>query len=154
MGREAWEQGTADEAAETQAVIEALVAAINGGRAERIANAMAAGGLFIDSLGNRVEGKAALTEAWRAYLRLFPDYRIEIEGWFFRGREAMLHGRAGGTLHRDGRPAEGGRFDIVAAWRAETDSRKVKVWQVYADNKPVRALDSAGAGQVEALEPK
>ena len=140
MVREAWEQGTADEAEEARAAIEALVAAINGGRAERIANAMAARGAFIDSLGNRIEGKAALTDAWRAYLKLFPDYRIEIEGWFFRGREAMLHGRAGGTLHRDGRPVDGGRWEVRAAWRAETDSRRVLVWQVFADNKPVYAL--------------
>ena len=140
MVREAWDQRDANEEAEARAAIEALVAAINSGRAERIANAMGMRAVFIDSLGGRIEGKAALLDGWRAYLRLFPDYRIEIDGWFFRGREAMLHGRAGGTLHRDGRAVDGGRWEVLAAWRAETDSRKVNVWQVYADNKPVHAL--------------
>ena len=52
----------------------------------------------------------------------------------------MLHGRASGTLHRDARPVEGGRWEIPAAWRAVTDGRRVTLWQVYADNKPVEAL--------------
>ena len=140
MGHEAAEQRTADEAAETKAAVEALVAAINSGRAERIVAAMAGNALFIDSAGARIEGKAALLAAWRGYLRLFPDYRIEIDGWFFEGRSAMLHGRASGTLHRGGRAVDGGRWEILAAWRAETDSRRVLAWQVYADNKPVHAL--------------
>jgi ketosteroid isomerase-like protein len=140
MVREAWEQGSADEAEEARAAVEALVAAINSGRAERIVNAMGGGAVFIDSLGARIEGKQALVAAWRAYLRLFPDYRIEVEAMFPAGREMMLHGRAGGTLHRDGRPVDGGRWEILAAWRAQTDSRRVLVWQVFADNKPVYAL--------------
>jgi len=140
MGREAWEQGSVDEGEETRAAVEALVAAINSGRAERIVNAMSADAVFIDSLGARIEGRAALSDAWRAYLRLFPDYRIEVEGWYLRGREAMLHGRAGGTLHRDASPVEGGRWEIKAAWRAKADSRRVLLWEVYADNQPARAL--------------
>lgn len=141
MGHGSGEQGSLDEAAETRAAVEALVAAINGGRAERVAGAMAANDpLFIDSAGARIEGRAAMLAAWRAYLRMFPDYRIEIVGWFLDGREAMLHGRASGTPHRDGRAVEGGRWEVNAAWRARTDSRRVLEWQVYADNKPVRAL--------------
>ena len=141
MGHEAGEQRSADEAAEARAAIETLVAAINSGRAEKIVAAMTASDpLFIDSAGVRIEGKAALLSAWRAYLRLFPDYRIEIIGWFFEGREAMLHGRASGTLHRGGRAVEGGRWEVQAAWRAETDSRRVLAWQVFADNRPVHAL--------------
>lgn len=142
MVREAWEQErSADVDAETRAAVEALIAAINSGRAERIVNAMTGNdAVLIDSLGARTEGKAALLAGWRAYLRLFPDYRIEVDEWFPRGREAMLHGRASGTLHRGGQPVEGGRWQIPAAWRAEADSRRVRVWQVYADNKPVHAL--------------
>jgi len=121
-------------------IVEAFVEAINGGRAERIVPLMDRSGQFIDSLGNRIEGKAALLDGWRGYLRLFPDYRVEIEAVFVEEREAMLHGRAGGTLHRDGRPVEGGRWEIPAAWRAVTDSRRITLWQVFADNSPVAAL--------------
>jgi hypothetical protein len=125
---------------ETREVIEAFVAAVNSGRPEKIVGAMHADAVFIDSLGNRIEGKAELLDGWRAYLRLFPDYRVEIAAIFVEEREAMLHGRAGGTLHRANRPVEGGRWEIPAAWRAVTDSRRVTLWQVYADNSPVQAL--------------
>jgi hypothetical protein len=97
-------------------------------------------GIFIDALGNRVEGRDALLAGWRFYFQLFPDYRIEIDGLLVEEQEAMLHGWAGGTLHRGGRPVDGGGWRIPAAWRAVADARRVKLWQVYADNQPVRAL--------------
>lgn len=125
---------------ETREVIEAFVAAVNAGRPEKIVAAMHAEAVFIDSLGNRIEGKAALLDGWRAYLRLFPDYRVEIEAMLVEDRAAMLHGWAGGTLHRDGRPVENGGWRIPAAWRAVTDSRRILLWQVFADNSPVQAL--------------
>ena len=125
---------------ETREVIEAFVAAVNSGRPEQIVGAMHPAALFIDSLGNRIGGKAELLDGWRGYLRLFPDYRIGVEAMFVEEREAMLHGWAGATLHRDGRPVEGGGWRIPAAWRAVTDSRRVTLWQVFADNSPVQAL--------------
>jgi hypothetical protein len=81
-----------------------------------------------------------LLAAWRAYFGLFPDYRIEIENILVDDQEAMLHGWAGGTLHRGGHPVEGGAWRIPAAWRALTDARRVTLWQVFADNSPVAAL--------------
>lgn len=125
---------------ETREVVEAFVAAVNSGRPEKIVGAMTAEAVFIDSLGNRIEGKAALLDGWRDYLRLFPDYRVEIEAVLVDDREAMLHGWAGATLHRGGRAIDGGGWRIPAAWRAVTDSRRVMLWQVFADNSPVKAL--------------
>lgn len=124
----------------TREIVETFVNAINSGRAERVTQLMSRNCVFLDSLGNRLEGQAAMADGWRAYFRLFPDYRIEVDGWFVDEMEAMLHGRAGATLYRDARPVEDGRWEIPAAWRAVTDGRKVSLWQVYADNKPVYAL--------------
>ena len=121
-------------------IVEAFVDAINGGRPERIVPLMDRNGVFIDSLGNRIEGREALLAGWRAYLALFPDYRIEIDGMLVDEGQVMLHGRAGGTLHRGGRAVEGGAWRTPAAWRAVTDAKRVLLWQVYADNKPVYAL--------------
>ena len=125
---------------ETRDVAEAFVNAINSGRAERISVMMARDHLFIDSLGAETRGRDSMLEGWRAYFRLFPDYRIEVDGWFVEDQVALLHGSASGTLHRDARPVPGGAWRIPAAWRMVSDGRKVVSWQVFADNKPVYAL--------------
>ncbi|HEV2816952.1 MAG TPA: nuclear transport factor 2 family protein [Allosphingosinicella sp.] len=124
----------------TREIVEALVAAVNSGKPERIIAAMDPDAVFVDSLGERLEGRAALLDGWRGYLRLFPDYRIEVEAMFVEEREALLHGWAGATLYRGGRPVADGGWRIPAAWRATTDSRRVTLWQVFADNGPVAAL--------------
>ena len=124
---------------EMRDVVEAMVAAINAGRAEAVGQRMNLSGVFVDLLGHRLEGRRALVEGWRSYYRLVPDYRIEIEGMIVDGLDAMLHGRARGTVHRGGQPV--GAFDIPAAWRAAGDgARSLTLWQVFADNGPVRAL--------------
>lgn len=125
---------------ETREIVEDFVKAINSGRAEKVVERMHLEAVFIDSLGNRIEGRKALLDGWRGYYQLFPDYRIEVEAMIAEDREAMLRGWAGGTLRRGGRSVEGGSWRIPAAWRAVTDSRRVLLWQVFADNKPVYAL--------------
>jgi SnoaL-like domain len=126
---------------DTRDIVEAMAKAINSGRAEAVGQRMHLSGVFIDSLGRRLEGRRALVDGWRAYFRLVPDYRIEIDGMITDGLEALLHGRARGTVHRDSRPVEGGGFELPAAWRAVSDgARALALWQVFADNGPVRAL--------------
>ena len=124
----------------TREIVEALVRAVNSGKPDRIVAAMDPNAVFVDSLGDRLEGKAALLAGWSGYLRLFPDYRIGVEAMFVEEQEALLHGWAGATLHRGGRPVEGGSWRIPAAWRAVTDARRITLWQVFADNGPVAAL--------------
>ena len=125
---------------DTREIVEDFVKAINSGRAEKVVQGMHLDAVFIDSLGNRIEGRKALLDGWRGYYQLFPDYRIEVEGMIVEDQEALLRGWASGTLRRGGRTAEGGNWRIPAAWRAVTDSRRVLLWQVFADNKPVYAL--------------
>ena len=126
---------------ETREAVEAMVAAINSGRAEKVAERMHPQGAFVDSLGRRIEGRSALLEGWRFYFRMIPDYRIEVEGMMVEDLEALVYGRARGTVHRDGRAVDGGAWEIPAAWRATTDgARRLKLWQVYADNSPVVKL--------------
>ena len=126
---------------DTREIVEMMVAAINGGRAEKVAERMHPRGVFVDSLGRRIEGRAAILEGWRAYYRMFPDYRIEVDGMMAEAQDAMLHGRGGGTLHRDSVPVADGGWQVPAAWRAVSDgARLITHWQVFADNAPVRTL--------------
>ena len=124
----------------TREVGEAFVAAINSGRAERVYAMMAPEHVFIDSLGAEVSGREAMLDGWRGYFRLFPDYRIEVDGWYIDEQSALLHGSASATLYRHAVPVPDGKWRIPAAWRMVSDGRKVALWQVYADNKPVYAL--------------
>ena len=123
---------------DTRAIVEAMAAAINSGRGEAVAKAMTPDGVFIDSLGRRIEGRAALTVAWRSFCRLVPDYRIEIEAMMVEELDALAHGWAGGTVHRDSLPVGGGAWRVPAAWRATTDgARRIALWQVFADTSPL-----------------
>jgi ketosteroid isomerase-like protein len=124
----------------TRDVAEAFVSAINGGHAERVCAMMSRDPVFVDSLGVETSGRDRMVEAWRGYFRLFPDYRIEVEGWFVEEQAALLYGSASGTLYRDSMPVTNGAWRIPAAWRMVSDGRKVALWQVFADNKPVYAL--------------
>ena len=125
---------------EAARTIEAYIRAINAGDVDAIAAAIDEAHMFVDSLGNRIEGRDAMRAGWLSYLRLFPDYRIEVETMLCEGGTVLLCGHASATLHREGRAVAGGGWRIPAAWRGEVERGLVKFWQVYADNKPVHAL--------------
>lgn len=120
--------------------VEAFVAAINSGQADAVAALMTDDHLFVDSLGNCMEGRETMREGWTSYFQLFPDYRIEVDEIFASNAAAMLHGQASGTLHRDGVAVANAAWQIPVAWRAEVDGGKVRVWQVFADNSPIHDL--------------
>jgi ketosteroid isomerase-like protein len=124
----------------TRETVEAFVGAINSGDAEAIGACMTEDHVFIDSLGNRVTGRAAMIAGWRAYLSLFPDYQITVQRLMADGPEALLCGQTRATFHRNGAPADGTAVTLFAAWRALVNEDKIALWQVYADNKPVYDL--------------
>ena len=125
---------------DTAAVARAFVDAINRHDVDILGDLMTENHVFVDSLGARIEGRAAMLGGWRGYFSIFPDYQLTVDGLLAAGDTALLHGRAGATLHRDGQPAEFGAWEIPAAWRAVVSRGRVALWQVYADNKPVYAL--------------
>ncbi len=99
----------------TRETVEAFVRAINSGDADVISACMDKDHVFIDSLGNRVAGRSAMIAGWRAYLGMFPDYRIRVEGLMVDGGDALLWGWAEGTFHRDGGAAANDFWTAVAA---------------------------------------
>jgi len=124
----------------TRETVEVFVSAINSGDVAAISACLAEDHVFIDSLGHRVAGRPAMTEGWRGYLGMFPDYRIAVETRMLEGDEVLLCGTAHGTFRRDGSPADGSSVTLHAAWRAVVVADKIALWQVYADNKPVYDL--------------
>ncbi len=66
--------------------------------------------VFVDGLGNRVQGRESLRKAWTAYFRWFPDYRVSHSEIFSHGEIVAVFGSAEGTFAVNGKlPAENGR---------------------------------------------
>jgi ketosteroid isomerase-like protein len=66
----------------SQAITEVLdqwVAAINAHDVVALTALMAADHLFVDSLGNRVEGVRSMEAGWRGYFAMCPDYWIRVD---------------------------------------------------------------------------
>jgi len=113
---------------------------INAGNAEAICALMTAEGEFIDSLDNRISGAAKLQAAWEGYFKMVPDYSISYAEIFANGNTVAVFGWAQGTFSKDGQLKKENSWRMPAAWRAMVKDGKISVWQVYADNEPIRAI--------------
>jgi ketosteroid isomerase-like protein len=141
---------------------------INSRNAEAVSALMAADAEFIDSLGNRIQGTEKLRSAWAGYFKMVPDYSISHSEIFAEGATVAIFGAAQGTFTKGeagsrAEPADLGAktsesahhssagwsaaakieanfWKTPAAWRAVVKAGKIAVWQVYADNEPIRAI--------------
>jgi hypothetical protein len=106
---------------------------------------MTADGEFIDSLGNRIQGTEKLRAAWTGYFKMVPDYSISHSEIFADGNIVAVFGSAQGTFSKDGQIRKENFWKTPAAWRAVVKGGKIAVWQVYADNEPIRAVMRKGS---------
>lgn len=114
-------------------VVRAFIAAINEGDAARLSSLMADNHTFVDSLGKVVSGRTGMTEGWKEYFRMFPDYSIEIESMLHSGSLVAVFGFARGTYDGKRGLVPENRVEMPAAWKAIVEDGRVKLWQVYAD---------------------
>lgn len=101
---------------------------------------MTADGEFIDSLGNRIQGTEKLRSAWTGYFKMVPDYSVSHADIFANGNTVAVFGFAQGTFLKNGQLAKENFWKTPAAWLAVVKNGKVAIWQVYADNEPIRAI--------------
>ena len=116
--------------AESPEVFLRFVAAINAHDCEALAALMTADHVFVDSLGNSVQGAARMRAGWHAYFAMCPDYWIQVDKSICEDATVLAVGRAGGAI--DNIP-----WQIPAAWQAVIRGDLVCEWRVFADNKPV-----------------
>jgi ketosteroid isomerase-like protein len=107
-----------------------FVAAINRHDVEVIAALISPNHVFVDSMGNRVEGAKSMTAGWRGYFAMCPDYWIRADVVMAEGGVVLAAGEAGGTI-------DGVSWRTPAAWKAVIRDGAVQEWRVFADNKPV-----------------
>jgi ketosteroid isomerase-like protein len=113
---------------------------INSGNVDAIAAAMTEDHLFVDALGARFSGREMMRTGWRMYHQMIPDYKVSHEEIFAKGNTVAVLGSARGTYSADGKLEKKNFWEIPAAWKAVVRDGLIAVWQVYADNQPVRKL--------------
>lgn len=123
--------------------IEAFVDCINAHDVDGLAALMTVEHVFIDSLGNRMQGRERMRQGWAAYFQMVPDYRIRADEEFGRGTTFALVGSAAGTFAPDGRLREANQWSVPAAWKVELQGGRVSLWQIFADNKRMHELSAA-----------
>lgn len=111
-------------------IFQRFVAAINSHDVIALVALMTSDHVFVDGLGNRIEGASRMEDGWRHYFEMCPDYRVETERVLADGPTVLAAGHAGGTIH-------GTAWRIPAAWLAVVRDGLVAEWRVFADNKPV-----------------
>jgi len=122
------------------AIVLAFEQKINTGDVDGIVALMAPDGVFLDSLGAKITGRANLRQAWTEYFRMVPDYRIAHSEIFSHGAIVALFGEARGTFTHDGLLYRENAWSTPAAWRAVVENGRIRAWQVYADNEPIRLI--------------
>jgi len=113
---------------------------INSLSSEAVAGLLTDDSVFIDSLGNRIEGAGKLRGAWAAYFKMVPDYSIAHVEIFAEGNTVAVFGTAQGTFARGAEMKKEDFWKTPAAWRAVVRDGKIAEWQVFADNEPIRAI--------------
>ena len=123
-----------------------FIGGINDHSIGKLTTLMADDHVFVDSLGNSLVGRVAMRDAWVNYFYLVPDYRIVIEQTMETENCIALFGSAEGTCRIGDALLEANHWKMPAAWRVVAHEGKISVWQVYADNEPVREILSRAEG--------
>jgi ketosteroid isomerase-like protein len=113
---------------------------INSRSPDAVCGLLTEDSVFIDSLGNQMAGLENLRKAWTGYFKMVPDYAISHAEIFANGAEVAMFGTAQGTFSKDGQMTKEDFWKTPAAWRAVVRDGKIALWQVFADNEPIRAI--------------
>ena len=121
-------------------VAEAFVAAVNSGQVDRLVGLMTADHMFVDADGSEHVGRDHMTQGWREYFDLVPDFRIEVLDRFVENETVVLLGQADGTFAQNGELKPENHWSVPAAWRVIIDSELVAVWQLYANQHSMHEI--------------
>lgn len=110
------------------------IEAINAGDIDRLYGLMAENHIFIDAHDNRIIGKENMKQSWIGYFALFPDYKIEVQEILEKNTLICILGYAGGTYKNLKDIDNSNYWRVPAAWAAVVENKRIKQWQVYADN--------------------
>jgi len=134
-----WREG---ETMSAEQVARRFADAISRQDVEGICSLMTADHQFVDPGGQVVAGCEPMRDAWIAYFRMVPDYTIEVSEVYGRRDNVVLLGQASGTYTADGTLRPENHWVTPAAWKAVVRGDRIALWQVFADNEPMRIIMS------------
>jgi ketosteroid isomerase-like protein len=127
------------------ATVKAFISAINGGDASSLSGLMTDDHSLVDSGGSVESGRARVTDGWKTFFSLFPDYRVEAERFLQDGPTVAIFGSASGTYNGKRGLVPENKIAMPAAWKAVVEKGRIKLWQVYADwTEGRRVIDEDG----------
>jgi ketosteroid isomerase-like protein len=121
-------------------VVLAFVNAINRHNVEELCQLMTDDHLFVDTGGAQYRGRETMRSGWLGYFSIVPDYTIEVIEAVADGPLVIVVGTVRGTYSPHGNLDPADRWSTPGAWRAVVASGHVAVWQVFADNEPIRQI--------------
>jgi uncharacterized protein (TIGR02246 family) len=130
-------------------VVDEFVRQINSRNATGLSRLMTDDHVFVDSLGNAIQGKDQMRKAWIAYFYMIPNFTVTIQEKFLKGNAVALFGIAQGTYSAGGKLVERNTWSMPAAWKAVVRNGLIAEWHVFADNDPVRRI-MANEGEEES----
>ena len=107
--------------------------AINEGNIELLSSLMTEDHTFIDASGAAHSGVKEMTEGWKDFFRMFPDYKNNFESILQDGNLVVALGTASGTYNGNRGLIPENRIKWTAAWKAIVENDKIKLWQVFTD---------------------
>lgn len=116
----------------------AFLEQINARNVDGLCASMTDDHVFLNGLGNRMQGGESMRKGWAGNFRLFPDYRVSHKDVFSQGDVVAAFGSAEGTLVVKGELPKENHWSASAAWRAVVRDGLIAEWQVYADNQRAR----------------
>jgi ketosteroid isomerase-like protein len=116
----------------------AFLEQINARNVDGLCASMTDDHVFLDGLGNRMQGGESMRKGWAGNFRLFPDYRVSHTDVFSQGDVVAACGSALGTLAVKGELPKENHWSASPAWRAVVRDGWIAEWQVYADNQRAR----------------
>jgi len=114
-------------------IVQSFNNAINEGNVELLSSLMAEDHTFVDASGTPHSGVKEMTEGWKDFFRMFPDYKNNFENILQDGNLVVALGTACGTYNGNRGLIPKNRIEWTAAWKALVENDKIKVWQVYTD---------------------
>lgn len=121
-------------------VVLAFMERINAVDVDGLCALMAEDHVFLDGLGNRMQGRETIRKGWTGYFHVFPDYRVSHAEIFAQGDVVASFGAAEATYVVNGKLSRENHWSVPAAWRAVVRDGLIAEWQVYTDNQQARKI--------------